>query len=83
MAMPDLMREFLEEECDGPVREIIEKTLAEGRSNPVVEIRTLEFNRFYLTFFFHKETVLIEDVLDVEREQRTGLEAFVQALSKT
>lgn len=64
MPLPNLVQQFLREECTSYVRKLICGAVAERA--PVRALDRFEFNRFTLLIDYEAGTVTIDDDLDVE-----------------
>ena len=78
----DLLKQFLEEDCDPYVRNILMKALCEHSDPNHIASREYTFNRFIVRLDFGKREVFLQDDLTpgVEGEMKLGFREFRDAV---
>ena len=82
----DLLGQFLDEECNAYIRDLILDWIAETRSRAVAGKKTFEFNRFEVTVDLEDGRVVVEDVVEGASRAETPvgkLEARLKAVPST
>lgn len=82
--MISLLEQFLREEANSHVRELLLGAVSAHGVNPATAQQKFEFNRFEVTLDFLGDIALIEDVLDPTEsgEVQLQLAEFVNCLSQ-
>jgi hypothetical protein len=77
---PDLLEQFLAEECTPYVRDLLGSAMKTS-SGP--EVKRFEFNRFEVTLHLRTKEVILEDVLDLDQSgtQKIPMKDFLAALA--
>ena len=83
--MPNILQQFLSEDCDDGVRQLLLDTIAELNNSRDEVFREFTFNRFNIKLNFGASEVKLEDELDPspEGEQFLPLDEFRGTLERS